>query len=135
MEFLEEFQAKQFEFSQSYKLIAAKNIQQEEQAGFDYEDLHSIQDVDHEHGHDHDHGLYHVQEEVEEEQPISEQDLEANADKQEEGHNCFEKDQQTGWVQLEEQEKQEKQEKQAAEKAGQEEAIEGLEVFSFVRDY
>jgi len=49
---------------------------------FDEEGLHSIQEADHDHGHDHGHGLYHVQEGVEEELPISGQDLGANADKQ-----------------------------------------------------
>ena len=55
---------------------------------FDEEDLHSIQEADHDHDHnhnhdyDHNHSLYYVQEEVEEELPISGQDLEANADKQ-----------------------------------------------------
>jgi len=51
-----------------------------EQVDFDEEDLHFIQEADHDH--DHDHGLYHVQEEVDEELPISGQDLEANTDKQ-----------------------------------------------------
>lgn len=84
MAFLEELQAKQIEFSQSYKLIAAKkNIQLDEQVDFDYEDLHSLLEADHghSHSHDYDHDLYHTLEEVEEEQPISEQYLEANADK------------------------------------------------------
>ncbi len=51
---------------------------------FDEEDLHSIQEADHDHSHgyNHNHSLYHIQEEVEEELPISGQDLEANADKQ-----------------------------------------------------
>ena len=43
---------------------------------FDEEGLHSIQEADH------NNGLYHVQEGVEEELPISGQDLGANADKQ-----------------------------------------------------
>ncbi len=45
---------------------------------FDEEGLHSVQEADHDHGH----SLYHIQEGVEEELPISGQDLGANADKQ-----------------------------------------------------